>query len=255
MSQLQETRCLTKEQIEITLSNWFKVLGVTSHEKIADGKPVFSKENEEKWNLPHITKFADNYTVYRCKAGKPPSYIPSTEHTENIIKQPETLFIITLETDKFDKLNISACIWYYHLFEKELDKNVERPQVFICPAFVITDAMTLHVPINILPCLYRFVSLCEMYPMIGSKNGLFGMSYDYKIIKCDEPCNGRKYSIIYDYDVMSKILNALPGDIIECKRILFEGTPYCEYYRREVINTATDINIIAPSGICLGKEI
>lgn len=258
MSQLQETRCLTKEQIQTTLLNWFSILGVKSHEKLFEGKPNFSKENIDKYNLPHITKFANNYVLYKCTAGELPKYIDKSEAEdlqEEIITQPKTLYIITIETNKFDKLNISACIWFYHMFEKELDRKLERPQVFICPTFVITDAMTLHIPINVLPCLYRFVSLCEMYPMIGSKNGLFGLTFDYKLIKYKPPCNGRKYSIVYDYDVMTKVLNALPGDIIECKRVLFEGTPYGEYYRREVINTANDINIISPSGICYGKKI
>lgn len=239
MSQAQETKCLTKKQIDTVLKNWFKILNIKEHKVLSSGKPVFSKENEEKWGLQHITKFADNYTLYRADGN-----------------EVGPLFFIVVETDKFDKLNISACSWYYHFFENEINKESKRPQVFICPAFVVTDSMLLHVPINIIPCLYRFVSLCEVYPMIGSEEGLYGMSYDYEIVKdAVMPYNGRTYSIVYDKDPMVKILNALPGDIIQYKRILSEASPYGEYYRREVISTANDVNIIAPSGICYGHEI
>lgn len=241
MSQAQETKCLSKKQIETTLKNWFDILGITKYEILSQGKPVFSKENEEKWKLQHITKFADNYTLYRGDGN-----------------EVGPMFFIIIETNKFDKLNISACSWYYHIFENEIknDPKYKRPQVYICPAFVVTDTMLLHVPINVLPCLYRFVSLCELYPMIGSSEGLYGLSYDYTLIKDSAmPYNGRSYSIIYDRDPIVKILNALPGDVIQYKRVLSEGSPYGEYYRREVVSTTNDINIISPSGICMGHEI
>lgn len=260
MSQLQETRQLTSSQIETIMQNWFKVLNVKSHKVLASGKPVFSKENEQKWNLPHITKFANNYTLYRCECNESLSTCDDVSKKNDSARptKSDPLFFIVLETDKFDKLNISACIWYYHLFEDELDNKRKRPQVFICPAFVVTDAMLQHVPINVLPCLYRFVSLCDLYPMLGSKNGLFGMSYDYKIIgssKDIESCNGRVYPVVFDYDPMARALNALPGDIIEYKRILFEAHPYAEINRREVTSTMSGVNVIAPSGICFGKDI
>ena len=269
MAQLQEVRCLTPEQIETTMKNWFKMLNVKTHRIITSGKPVFSKENEEQWHLPHITKFADKYTLYRCEVEQSDNIknanknidISNSLDPESLnfqadpsLIQPSPLFFIVLETNKFDKLNISACIWYYHLFEDELNFELDRPQVFICPAFVVTDTMTLHVPINVLPCLYRFVSLCELYPMLGSKTAPYCMTYNYRIVKTNRPCNGRDYSAIFSSDCMAKALNTLPGDIIECKRILFEGTAYGEYYRREVINTANDVNIISPSGICDGRK-
>lgn len=241
MSQAQETKCLSKKQIDTVMKNWFNILGIKEHKIISTGKPIFSKENEEKWGLQHITKFADNYTLYRGDGN-----------------EIGPMFFIVIETDKFDKLNISACSWYYHIFENEIKKNGEskRPQVYICPAYVVTDTMLLHVPINIMPCLYRFVSLCEIYPMIGSSEGLYGLSYDYELVKNPGmPYNGRTYSVIYDMDLMVKILNAIPGDVIQYKRVLTEGSPYGEFCRREVVSTANDINIISPSGICVGYEL
>lgn len=238
MSQIRETKCLTPKQIEIIMNNWAKIFKFDSMTKLYNGKPVFSTENIKKWKLPHLTKFADNYTLYECKRSGHPN-----------------MYFITIETDKFDKVNIQACIWFYHFFEDIVYKTQKaRPEVYICPAFVVTDAMFLHVPTNLVPCMYRFAPLPTVYPLIGSKNTLFSMTYDYTLLT-DEDLNGtRKYSIILDNDPVIKILNALPGETIQYKRVLCEGSPYGEYYRRTVVSTVTDINIIAPSGICNGKS-
>lgn len=239
MAQIRETRCLTKNQIQIILNNWCEVLGVTERKILYDGKPVFSAENIKLYKIPHLTKFADNYTLYECKRKNEPN-----------------LYIITFETDKFDKVNLQACIWFYHYFDdKVYTTQSVYPEVFICPAYVITTAMQLHVPINLIPCMYRFVPLPEIYPMIGSKNQMFSMTYDYKILKPEEIPENRQYSVLFDNDPVVKILNALPGDVIQYKRVLYEGCPYAEYYRREIVSTVEDINSISKSGICYGKIV
>lgn len=242
MSQAQEICCLTKSQIETVMKNWFKILHVKKSSILSSGKPVFSKANEEKYNLAHITKFAEHYTLYECET--------YSADSEKECDDNSFLYFIVIEATKFDKLFITACSWYYHLCEK-INKKTNRPQVFICPAHVVTDAMLLHIPNDILPCMYRFVSLCELYPLLGSTEMMFGLAFDYKIVNVDPiTYNKRSYSIIYDSDVVVKMLNALPGEIIEYRRIIFEGSPYGEYYRREVVSTMNDVNSISPSGIC-----
>lgn len=237
MTQLRETKCLTPAQIEIIINNWATVLGATSKKVLYKGKPIFSAENIKQWNLPHLTKFADNYVLYEFTRNNKPS-----------------LYIITIETDKFDKVNIQACIWFYHYFEDKVYKTqTVRPEVFICPCFVVTAAMFNHVPINIIPCMYRFVPIPDIYPMIGSKSMLYSTTWDYRRLEPEEVMGTREYSIILDFDPLVKILNCIPGDTIQHKRVLCEGSPYTEYYRRTVVSTVTDINAIAPSGICYGK--
>lgn len=239
MTQLRETRCLTTGQIETIIKNWCTVLNVSKCTVIDNKKPNFSHENIEKYNLPHLTKFASNYTLYGFER-----------------KNLPTIYAIVIETDKFDKINIQACIWYYHFFQDNIYQTQQtRPEVFICPAFVITDAMYLHVPINILPCMYRFVPLPDLYPLIGSRNVLYSMTYDYKILDKSELGGTRKYSIVLDSDPIIKVLNAIVGDTIQYKRVLCEGSPYGEYYRRTVESTVTDVNVISPSGICYGKTL
>lgn len=237
MSQLRETKCLTPNQIDAIITNWSNILGATECKVLYKGKPVFSLENIKQWHLPHITKFANNYVLY-----------------ELTIKDSANLYIITIETDKFDKVNIQACIWFYHYFEDKVYKTQNsRPEVFICPCFVVTPAMFNHVPINLLPCIYRFVPLPELYPLIGSRSGPWGMTWDYRRLTEEEVKGTRSYSIMLDSDPVVKIMNGVPGDTIEHKRVLCEGSPYTEYYRRTIQSTVTDINAIAPSGICYGR--
>lgn len=222
MSQAQEIRSLSEKQMNILLKNWFNILGVTKSEIVTSGKPKFNSEYESKYNIPHITKYANNYILYKCKTN------------DNI------LYFIIFEANKFDKYNFNACIWFYHLFEEELNKddkykNELRPRVFICPNHVITSSMINHLPDDILPCTYRVISLCDIYPLIGSSTSLYGLAYDYKIANVDKKAyNNRNYPSLSDSDPVVKVLNAIPGDIIQYKRILFDASPFNEYYFREV---------------------
>ena len=245
MAQAEETRCLTKEQIKTTMDNYIKINKLEDVKIIDSGKPVFSRETEAKYNIPHITMFADNYTVYQTKA------------TDPISNNKYNLYIIILEATKFNKLFVSATIFFY---KKHIEGNIDpngfngRPQVILAPAFRVTEQMTSHIPINVLPCLYRFVSIVDFYPMIGSKNGLFGLSRDYEIIPFEPLYNGREYPIMFDSDPMAKLLNAIPNDIIKCKICRAEGfSVYDEYYFRRVESTNNDVGVIAPSGICEGN--
>ena len=237
MAQIRETKCLSKNQIGNIMNNWATIFGASKRTILYEGKPVFSAENIKKWNLPHLTKFAENYTLHKY------------EFSDN---QP-SIFILVIETDKFDKINIQASVWFYHFFQDEVYKTqTKRPEIYISPAFVVTPSMYNHVPINILPCMYRFVPLPEVYAMIGSKNTIYSMTWDYRILTDAELEGTREYSQLFDSDPIVKILNAVPGDTIQYKRVLCEGSPYGEYYRRKIINTMTDVHLIAPSGICIG---
>lgn len=236
MSQALDVVCLNKTQIKTVLNNLAKVLGLSNQKVLFDGKPEFSKANEEKWNLPHMTKFADNYTLYKYDLDKEPFYI------------------LTLETDKFDRFYIHACCWFWHLMEDDLKNKYTRPHLYLCPAYTVTPGMLLHVPTNTFPCNYRFVSLVEMYPMLGSPNCLYGMTYDYEIIPYEECYSGRKYAFIKDSDVMVKILNGMEGDLIRCKRVMFEVSPYSEYTFRTVIKDSDNARQeMSPSGICYNE--
>ena len=246
MAQAEETRCLNKEQIKTVMDNYAKINNLKDFTVIDTGKPTFSKETEAKYKIPHITMFGDCYTVYKSTA------------TDPITGKPYALFIIVIEATKFNKLFVSATIFYYKKWiEGHIDINGfnGRPQVILAPAFRVTEQMTSHIPINVLPCLYRFVSIVDFYPMIGSKTGLFGLSRDYSVIPYEPLYNGREYPVIFDYDPIAKMLNTIPGDVIKSKICRAEGfNVYDEWYFRRVVNTNNDIGVISPSGICEGNK-
>jgi hypothetical protein len=232
--QIQQTILLNTDQIKTTLTNLFKIMKYESTNIIYTGKPKFSKEDVIKYNLGHnITKFAKNYTVYECHLGK--------EHQDFKLFGIEYMYYIVIEENNFDKLHIQACSWFYHLFENKILPKGDHPvQVFISPAYVVTDQMKLHVPTNVLPCPYAFIPLTVFYPIIGSKTNIYGLAFDYQLIRKNDKIQNvndtlkLSYPVIYTHDPIVKILNGMVGDLIVCKRIIFDVRPCTEYYCRQI---------------------
>lgn len=213
---------------------------------------MFSAENIKKYDLPKITKFAEYYTLY-----------------EGVTGDGLTMFFIVIETNKFDKQNLIAVSFYWHFIQDKVVKvqapSIEadgtiktsnvRPQVYICPAFVVTDAMMRqHIPTDLLPCYYRFAPLTEMYPLIGSANGIGGLTFNYVRRPYEKLYDGREYPIVYDNDPIVKIMNAMPGELITCDRIIFEAHPYQEKHTRVVVATNSTVDTITASGLCYGTS-
>ncbi len=236
MSQSQEIRCLNKEQIQSTMDNMFKLRKLDTQEKIFEGKPSFSKKLMEEHNLEHYTKFADNYIVWKGTR-----------------KDGSVEIFVTIETDHFDKQNILAVSGLYHMFSKYV-VNKTRPNISLCPAFVVTDSMFNHISKNTIPCTFRFFSLCEVYPMIGSRTRMFKLTYDYELAEYTKPYNNKEYTTINSRDPMVKALNGLPGELLICKRIIYDVTAYSEYQIRLITSTIENPDIIDPSGICYAEE-
>lgn len=233
MSQTQEIRCLTKEQIETTMTNLFKLRKLSKPEKIFEGKPSFSKQIMDQYNLEHYTKFADNYIIWHGT------------HSDSDVHE----IYVTLESDHFDKQNILAIIGLYHKFDKYVI-NHNRPNIFICPAYVVTETMFTHISKNTLPCDFRFFSLCEIYPMLGSRTQTCKLTYDYELHPYSPTYNKKEYARIYSKDPMVKALNGLPGELIVCKRIIYDATAYSEYQVKQICSTVENPDLIDPSGIC-----
>lgn len=246
MSQAREVICLTKDQITTTLTNLCSILELNNLKSIFNGKPSYNKEIEQKYNLKHITKFASNYSVYEAR-GKDDN------------KKDYTMYFITLEANNVDKQNILACEWFYHLFSDNISVDGvllhgrRAPQVYICPAYVISETLLSQFPTDVLPCLYRFATLTDMYPQIGSKNDIYGMVYNYKINNTRSRYMDKDFPSIDDGDVMIKILNAVPGDLIDAERLMNEVSVYRESTTRMVINNEMEINVMPASGLCDGR--
>jgi hypothetical protein len=235
--QAQSVVCLSKEQIKLTLNNWMDVLNLSNPKIIkSEHNPEFSQETMQKYGLPHITKFADWYQLIRA---------------EDANKKPYFFFVI--EATRFDKLFLSAIIGYWHLIKEEVEASVDpegRPHIFVCPAYVVTESMMIHTPISLIPHMYRFVSLCEIYPRLGSEKP-FGFVSELQLLpKSTKARTGYEFAEIYDNDVDVIIVNGLPGEVLKCRRVLFEGVPYSEFYYRRIISTVSNIKGMNQNGIC-----
>lgn len=253
---------LNDSQTNIVINNLATIRHLTKIEKIFEGKPNYGQEqiNELKRLLNHdnfikVTKFANKYTIYLLSDPKPASY---TKELQKYNKNVEILnlhqrkeILIVLDADKFDKQHYIAILGLWPIIKPHLDENSDDCLVTIASTNIISQAITKHF-INsvILPCNYRLFSLCEIYPLIGSKNSLWcGSSRDFELIKYEPLYNKNEYQIIYDDDPVVKIMNAKNNDLIICKQTYFETSPYTEFSIRQVRAKLNDAESLDISGL------
>jgi hypothetical protein len=240
MSQRIAVQSLNELQIITTLTNLCLVRKLSPPELMFSGKPEFGQDTITKYNLVKITKFADNYRLYKAS---------SDSHTE--------YFIIVENKGSFVKEHINACVWFYHIFIKSDPHHDDDPfpKITIMTAFVTTTKIISHVKENIMPCKYRFISMPMIYPRIGSRTQIFGLAYDLELIDYVALPNGREYPLIYDDDIDVLILNGLVGQLVKCKRIFNDGSPFSEYSIRQIIEVRKTLDVIPKSGLCDGTTI
>lgn len=253
---------LTPEQVNTTINNLAKIRHFTKINKIFEGKPSFSQSDLEELKriLPNqeepykVTKFADNYTIYLMSDPKPAPYteeLRKYNKNVNILNLNERQeILIVLDTNKFDKQHYLAIIGLWPMIAKYITK---KSIVTIVSTNIITQAISKHfVNTEILPCNYRLFSLCEVYPLIGSKNSLWvGSSRDFELLQYEPIYNKNKYSVIFDDDPVVKILNATKDQLIICKQTFYETTPYSEYNIRQVKQRLNDNESLDISGLHL----
>ena len=243
MSQAQEVICLNKEQIRTVLDNIYKLRKLKQTEIVYEGKPIFSKEIMEKYEYKHYTKFANNYVIYRCKS---------------LEDNHEEIFI-TVETDHYDKQNILAISGFEHLIVQNLmsSKYNTRPYINICLCFVVSQGMQSHIPINIFKgyTYMRFIQMCKLYPMLGSKTKIGGLTFNYRLLRKEEneikTYNNKQFSIVNAGEPMAVALNAIDGDLLVCDRIIYDGTAYKDTQLKIVKDSVASLSEIPTSGIAL----
>lgn len=220
---------LTDAQVDICLRNWWRLLEIKSATCIFRGRPLYSKYNTNRFNIAHHTRFADRYTVYRCEGN-----------------QYGILFFIIIDTNHFDKIELSVCSWFNHLIEPYIvPGNLTRPQIFICTMSELSDNNYKKISESMFINPYRVCSLWDLYTIIGSHTGNFGYTSDYKLIdNLPVEYNGRDYAYISTYDPFVKVINAIPGDVIEYKRIINECSPYIEVMRRRVVDNGLSTTVV-----------
>ena len=167
----------------------------------------------------------------------------------NLNKRKE--IVIVIDADKFDKQHYLAIIGLWGHIKNHLDLNTDQCLVSIVSTNIITQAIEKHFTnITILPCNYRLFSLCEVYPLIGSRSSLWcGSSRDFELLEYEPLYNKNNYQQIYDDDPVVKILNAKHKNLILCKQTYYETSPYTEYSIREVTPRLNDTESIDISGL------
>lgn len=140
MTQILSSRDkVSSVQAETCINNFAKVRHFTKVEKIFDGKPSFSAENIaeiKKLGLePYkITKFANNYTIYKFSNVKSSESVDFIKRYNNNAKfknlNERTEVAIVVDTDKIDKQNYLALQALYPIIHKELIKNNDYKMLY-----------------------------------------------------------------------------------------------------------------------------
>lgn len=255
---------LNEEQVETTINNLISIRHFTKKEKIFEGKPNFSSQQIEmlkkkvgdKIEVTKVTKFANNYTIYLLSDPKPAAYTKELRKYNSDVKilnlNDRKEILIVLDSNKFDKQHYLAIIGFWDKIEKYVkDAKPDECLVTIVSTNIITQAISKHFQSSmILPCNYRLFSLCEIYPLIGSKRTLWcGSSRDFELLEHEDLYNKNKYQIIFDDDPVVKILNAQKDQLIICKQTYFEVSPYSEYVIRKVTQRLNDSESLDISGL------
>ncbi len=248
-----------------------------------------------KYNIdaPKITKLASEYRIYKLseveenESCKMLRKFNSNIQIKNLQDREE--IVIYIDQDHYDKYFFLALIGLYPKFgdiinkqcgykamtEEEI-KYVEKhyngakhryfdsiTETRDCLVSIITRnqstvaSRTNLDTSNLLPCSYRIMSGVELYPLLGSTERVMGsFTKDYELCKFEKPSNGRGWSKILDTDIVTKIMNGVPGDLINCKILLSESKScYYEYAIREVIKGATESDIMTTSGLHLRYKL
>lgn len=278
MSQILSSKNnLTQSQIDACVKNFAAIRHFDKIEKIFEGKPSFSDaaiQQIKSLGLEpvKITKFADNYTIYKLTdvVSKPKAMnvdqVKLIKSYDNDIKiknlNDRIEFMIVINSDKIDKQNYLALQSLYPLIHNDLCKNKgysmlnggensekSTPDyiqyykynggdcyVTVCPTNHIETAMQKHFNTRFLPCNYRVISLYDVYPIIGSKSQIWAscLSKYFEVCEYEPLYNGMNYSIIYDDEPLVKILNANIGDIIIGMHFINEIRPYGEFTIKQV---------------------
>lgn len=279
MTQIQSSSIkINLDQAEIVINNLATVRHFTKVEKLFKGLPSFSEESMRKLeelgiNAGKITKFADNYVIYKLSEPKENDSVRNLRKYNKNIKiknlNNRTEFIIVVDADKFDKQHYLAIIALYPIIHEELSKQLNLTKqssevkelkggstlnrnfelksesdeclVTIVPTNKLPLSIIKHFDANILPCTYRIVSAQAMYYLLGSTSRVMGSyCWDYELCEYEQLYNKKDYGVILDSDIVTKILNGRQGDLIICKAVRTEGTPYAEFEIRQVCSSLNE---------------
>ena len=225
--------CLNESQVETNLNNICKLMRLKGNlKKLFSGELNIKKDDITKYHLNDISpkNKANSYSFYEV---------------------PNEFYFIVIYGEDFRPEHFLACDWFNHLINDFARKDVERPLVYLCCAYELQQAKFDKIPIGLLDCPYRLVSLTQLHRITGSPNGLEGFVIDYKLLKGEKAIsfNNKSYPYITNEDPVVKIVNALPGELIRAKQVYDDGCVYTEYKIRVVKPSKTTLGQFDASGI------
>jgi hypothetical protein len=80
--------------------------------------------------------------------------------------------------------------------------------------------------------------------MFGSPTICNALTFDYRLIRQEtsevNSYNNKDFAVIFDDDVMVRALLGRPDDLLVCKRVMFDESPYDEYVIKKIISRVDD---------------
>lgn len=219
--------CLTEEQVLTNIKNIAKCLKVKEPKRVFHGTVKPTEKELVQYNLANVKERAELYELYE---------------SEN------EFYFIVMYAHRFQEQHFIACDWFNHLIKPFARVEQERPRVYLCFAHLIKRSQYDSIPLGLLDCPYRLVSLTEMHPITG---GEFSYASEYELLDTkDNAFNDRDYTKILDSDPAVKLVNALPGELIRAKLIYNDkGNVYSTYKIRRVVATRTTLGYFDGSGL------
>lgn len=229
---------LTEDQIQGTIIPLATTLGLSEKKEILfNGPIIYKREIVEKYKLHEYSGIAKKYIL---------------EKYEDSEKKP--FYFLILISPTYTKKSFLACEFFNHFLEDV--KTSDRPRVYVLPNFFISDANFKKISSNIVNVPYRLVPIDKIYPILYTPQNLKIssqrlMTYNFERLNTKEKTfSNLEWPLIRDSDPISLVVNALPGELIRCKRTILDGmSPYSEFEIRRVYKTKSDIGEIADSGV------
>ena len=230
----EELICLNEEQVETNIKNIASFLRGYDGKQLKQPKRVFSgviKPSEKEsvqYKLANVKERAEKYELYE---------------SEN------QFYFIVIYSHKFEVQHFIACDWFNHLMKPFVRDERERPYVYLCFAHLIKPKQYDSIPLGLLDCPYRLVSLTQMHPITGSSSLSYASEYELLETK-EKAFNDREYATILDSDPAVKLVNALPGELVRAKLIYNDkGDIYTTYKIRRVVATRSTLGYFDGSGL------
>lgn len=230
--------------------------------KIYEGKIQANAESKtvmEKYKLRDLilNQMAESYLIYVL------SEVQDRDQSE-ILKYNSTLelknyrdrneIVVVIKDDKFNRQHFLGLPKLFYKIEPYLSENdlaSDECLITIITTYAISEKISTHVDDQTFPCNYRVMSLIDIFPLLGSKQGVakLGFTRNYEVCKYQPYENHKEYTIIKDSDVMVRILNAYEGDLICCQVLIQDTSPYYEWHFRKVVGSIHDNNLSDTSGL------